>query len=865
MILEKTTNSPAFKYVVYTLVGIKFYKDYKNNNKKSLVIFIMTTITMMNVRKNLPLALIIGLIVSMFTTKDGYILENSSNTAGKCWAIEKDYEIICENKNYTKTQCEGLKDSNGNNKCEWDDEDDDEDDEEDCSSVSGNVKKKCLKDHINLVLDPNNKYYRYVGGKPSYGAGPLKTLDGKITHFQNMINAFNTAETEGNEAGKYCAGMTDNKHKILCLKNHIDNNLDPNDKYYRHVGGKPRYGAGPLKTLDGKITHFQNMITAFNIAKATNNEAGKYCAGMTDNQVKVACLEDKQEDIESAVCDTRCPPKCAQCEEKCDDLESPECKKCATDNGCDNCLNCHRVVQKCKNQCSKNNCYTKCNNVCVDNPESEDCINCADANECGACLSCLNEEEAEKDPNNKCFAKEKDDESFCENQSHTQENCPKDKCWWKMPCRSSTIVKTCDKYESGTTQYVSGTTELLIKTAFENETTKTTTIPGIHDLLFLIYLAEPDTCSDAYNGRDSFMDTFNYCLSEIGSGTDIWNKLNCREKAIFIKLKAMESNGDELEQNSKQFSISFDSTIKDLKNSRTYLGAFMGVQGSHVKDILNLFKKKLNNYLVNYIPYLIDKSKELPNNLQPCNDAYLNTSNIIQQVVRKMICCNDIVEYISPEEEAANEIRQEERSAYLEKKQQATLLRMKGNKAQRDGLYSSDASKRKRAAQEAEEAEESARKEQIRIDGLSAIENKLENDNREHCKAIKKEWTGTNASDSGSWVWADAPVIGPAGYKKGSVCNAKNVSGTKNLYYFAKECKKTGDKTKFKINLLTGEKIFEKTTTDKSDCSKRDDLDGNVGDWHKKGNEIKIGDECKTDSSVLKCNTSGKWEYIVSI
>ena len=86
-----------------------------------------------------------------------------------------------------------------------------------CLNKQGNVKKKCLKDHINLVLDPNNIYYRYVRGNPRYGAGPLKTLDGKITHFQNMINAFNTAETEGNEAGKYCAGMTNNKPKDECL------------------------------------------------------------------------------------------------------------------------------------------------------------------------------------------------------------------------------------------------------------------------------------------------------------------------------------------------------------------------------------------------------------------------------------------------------------------------------------------------------------------------------------------------------------------------------------------------------------------------------------------------------------------------
>ena len=69
MILEKTINSPAFKYVVYVIAGIKLYNDFKTNNKKSLVIFIMTTITMMNVRKNLPLALMIGLIVSRFTTK----------------------------------------------------------------------------------------------------------------------------------------------------------------------------------------------------------------------------------------------------------------------------------------------------------------------------------------------------------------------------------------------------------------------------------------------------------------------------------------------------------------------------------------------------------------------------------------------------------------------------------------------------------------------------------------------------------------------------------------------------------------------------------------------------------------------------
>ena len=141
MILEKTINSPAFKYVVYALVGIKFYKDYKNNNKKSLVIFIMTTITMMNVRKNVPLALIIGLIVSRFGLGYGKISENftkiyavaKGEICGLEWDGHKGGTGVGSNERHTKWDCGGNADpitiengkiyaSAGDDKCglEWD-------------------------------------------------------------------------------------------------------------------------------------------------------------------------------------------------------------------------------------------------------------------------------------------------------------------------------------------------------------------------------------------------------------------------------------------------------------------------------------------------------------------------------------------------------------------------------------------------------------------------------------------------------------------------------------------------------------------------------------------------------------------------
>ena len=90
-----------------------------------------------------------------------------------------------------------------------------------------------------------------------------------------------------------CGNQYDNAKKI-CLKNHIDNVLDPDDKYYMYVNGKPKYGAGAVSGVNGKITHFQNMINAFNTAKADSNEGAKYCAGMTDNQPKIDCLAEKK-------------------------------------------------------------------------------------------------------------------------------------------------------------------------------------------------------------------------------------------------------------------------------------------------------------------------------------------------------------------------------------------------------------------------------------------------------------------------------------------------------------------------------------------------------------------------------------------
>ena len=56
------------------------FNDFKNNNNKSLVIFAMTTITMMNVRKNLPLAILVGLTISNFVSGCGGIIENLSTT-----------------------------------------------------------------------------------------------------------------------------------------------------------------------------------------------------------------------------------------------------------------------------------------------------------------------------------------------------------------------------------------------------------------------------------------------------------------------------------------------------------------------------------------------------------------------------------------------------------------------------------------------------------------------------------------------------------------------------------------------------------------------------------------------------------------
>ena len=66
--LARIISNPSFGYVMYAIAGMKLFNDYKNNNNKSLVIFAMTTITMMNVRKNLPLAILVGLTVSNFVS-----------------------------------------------------------------------------------------------------------------------------------------------------------------------------------------------------------------------------------------------------------------------------------------------------------------------------------------------------------------------------------------------------------------------------------------------------------------------------------------------------------------------------------------------------------------------------------------------------------------------------------------------------------------------------------------------------------------------------------------------------------------------------------------------------------------------------
>ena len=86
--------------------------------------------------------------------------------------------------------------------------------EANCDALNGNAKKTCLKNHIGNVLDPDDKYYMYVNGKPKFGAGAVSGVNGKNAHFQAMINAFNAASNEG---AKYCAGMIDNQLKIDCL------------------------------------------------------------------------------------------------------------------------------------------------------------------------------------------------------------------------------------------------------------------------------------------------------------------------------------------------------------------------------------------------------------------------------------------------------------------------------------------------------------------------------------------------------------------------------------------------------------------------------------------------------------------------
>ncbi len=164
--LARIISNPSFGYVMYAIAGMKLFNDYKNNNNKSLVIFAMTTITMMNVRKNLPLAILVGLTVSNFVSRSGETIEKMST------------QNICQNE---------------------------ENDER---------KMFCLINHIKKKIDPDQKYYRYINKQPRYGAGGKSTQD-KITHFEDMINAFKGATSEKD---KYCAGMAENRHKYSCLQ-----------------------------------------------------------------------------------------------------------------------------------------------------------------------------------------------------------------------------------------------------------------------------------------------------------------------------------------------------------------------------------------------------------------------------------------------------------------------------------------------------------------------------------------------------------------------------------------------------------------------------------------------------------------------
>ena len=103
-----------------------------------------------------------------------------------------------------------------------------------CGDKTGNAKKTCLKNHIDLVLDPDDKYYRYHNGNPRYGAGPVSGVDGKIAHFQAMITAFNAAKAANKEGEKYCAGMADNKPKKLCLE---EKKIQPFTNTHEGFGG----------------------------------------------------------------------------------------------------------------------------------------------------------------------------------------------------------------------------------------------------------------------------------------------------------------------------------------------------------------------------------------------------------------------------------------------------------------------------------------------------------------------------------------------------------------------------------------------------------------------------------------------------
>ena len=132
-----------------------------------------------------------------------------------------------------------------------------------CQNKSGREKMNCLKNHINNVLDPDNKYYRYHNGNPRFGAGPIKSLNGKITHFENMITAFNNAS---NELSKYCAGMTDNNPKIKCREDRLGSDEDEETHHNEIVAA----GGNSCKTMKPYHRCFKHIVWAKNTGSISN-------------------------------------------------------------------------------------------------------------------------------------------------------------------------------------------------------------------------------------------------------------------------------------------------------------------------------------------------------------------------------------------------------------------------------------------------------------------------------------------------------------------------------------------------------------------------------------------------------------------